>query len=223
VSHFDLNGDPNLRQPYGASAMKTLCCGPCKSGPITAQFSVQKQGFVPGEDIHFRVEFNNGSSHDLKDIEVTLWQHLILHAQNHRKRDSRKVASVSYAGKISERSAKIWDSGFIAVPPVSPSSNGICKLIETSYLILLEFSVSGPSTGTNCSIPCVIGTIPLTSDNGDSSQSMASGQFSYEPSAFAALSTYPYLGYPPAAKGDMVQSDAATYKPMYPYYKNLSG
>lgn len=42
VSPLDLNSNPNLRQPYSVSASKVLCCGPCKSDPITASFSVRK-------------------------------------------------------------------------------------------------------------------------------------------------------------------------------------
>lgn len=42
VSPLDLNLNPNLRQPYTTTASKVLCCGPCKSDPITANFSVLK-------------------------------------------------------------------------------------------------------------------------------------------------------------------------------------
>jgi hypothetical protein len=225
VSHLNLNGNPNLRQPYGASAMKTLCCGPCKSGPITAQFSVPKQGFVPGEAIRFRVEFNNASSRDIPKMEVSLVQNLMFHAQCHSKRDNRKVAGVLYPGQINANSTQLWDNGVIVIPPVCSSSNGICRIIQINYSLVLHFSVSGPSIGTSCLIPCVIGTIPLT-NNGDlqqQSQSAADSQgFSYAPSAFEPTPGITNGGYEAADKGEMIQSDAATFKPMYPYYKDFS-
>ena len=42
ISPYDLNLMPALRQPYGASEMKVLCCGPCKSDPIIATFEIPK-------------------------------------------------------------------------------------------------------------------------------------------------------------------------------------
>jgi hypothetical protein len=213
MSHFDLNENPNLRQPYGVSAMKTFGCGPCKTGPITAQFSVNKQGFVPGEEIHFRVEYTNGSGRDLRQIEVTLWQNLIF---LNIKNVNVKVASVLYPGVISESSPNIWKSLFI-VPPVSPSFNGICKLIDTSYSVSLVISVEGSISDAKCSIPVVIGTIPLTNDDHDSSQSMSSREFSYEPSTFGPINPYELsIGI------EKFQSDPTPYIPVYPYYKNLS-
>ncbi len=42
INNYDLNLYPALRQPYGASAEKILCCGPCASLPILANFSISK-------------------------------------------------------------------------------------------------------------------------------------------------------------------------------------
>lgn len=42
ISHVDLNQFPNLRQSAEASDSKTLCCGPCKSAPITGELSIRK-------------------------------------------------------------------------------------------------------------------------------------------------------------------------------------
>ncbi len=42
ISHYNLNLNQALRQPIGASETKTLCCGPCKSDPITATLNVPK-------------------------------------------------------------------------------------------------------------------------------------------------------------------------------------
>lgn len=42
LSHADLNNHPNLKEPYGVTAQKVLCCGPCSSKPINVTFSVPK-------------------------------------------------------------------------------------------------------------------------------------------------------------------------------------
>lgn len=42
ISHLNLNMNPAFAQAYGVSEVKILCCGPCKSDPITANFSIVK-------------------------------------------------------------------------------------------------------------------------------------------------------------------------------------
>ncbi len=42
ISLYDLNQYPGARQSFGLSDTKTVCCGPCKSGPITVNFGVSK-------------------------------------------------------------------------------------------------------------------------------------------------------------------------------------
>ena len=32
---YDLNRSRRLKYPYGVSGQKVICCGPCKSGPVT--------------------------------------------------------------------------------------------------------------------------------------------------------------------------------------------
>ena len=42
VNNLDLNELQSVRQPYGVSGTKIMCCGPCKSEPIMTYFSVNK-------------------------------------------------------------------------------------------------------------------------------------------------------------------------------------
>jgi hypothetical protein len=45
VNPLDLNLLPGLRQSFGVSDSKTLCCGPCKSDPIIIDFNTNKSKF----------------------------------------------------------------------------------------------------------------------------------------------------------------------------------
>ena len=45
ISTVDLNLIPGLRQSYGLSDIKTVCCGPCESDPITIQFNTNKSDY----------------------------------------------------------------------------------------------------------------------------------------------------------------------------------
>lgn len=46
VNNLDLNEIQNIRQPYGVSGTKIMCCGPCKSEPIMTYFSINKSNFI---------------------------------------------------------------------------------------------------------------------------------------------------------------------------------
>jgi hypothetical protein len=100
VAPLDLNVNPLLRQPYGVSESKILCCGPCQSAPITAQFSVPRVGFVPGEAIPFRVELNNVSSREIKQISVHLVQHVRFRAPQRISSKRRIAGSQVFSGKF---------------------------------------------------------------------------------------------------------------------------
>ena len=42
INPLDLNLLPALRQSYGVTDTKIICCGPCKSDPITIDFNTNK-------------------------------------------------------------------------------------------------------------------------------------------------------------------------------------
>jgi hypothetical protein len=42
INHLDLNSNPSLKTPYGVTDTKILCCGFCKSDPITATLGIMK-------------------------------------------------------------------------------------------------------------------------------------------------------------------------------------
>lgn len=54
------------------SNQKHLCCLCCKSGPITAAFSIERQGYVPGEGIKLYADISNGASRKMDKSYVDL-------------------------------------------------------------------------------------------------------------------------------------------------------
>lgn len=42
INYFDLNKTPYLNHRVEVNDSKTLCCGPCKSAPITSELNVIK-------------------------------------------------------------------------------------------------------------------------------------------------------------------------------------
>jgi hypothetical protein len=217
ISHYDLNSQPALRQPYKAYGTKVLCCGFCKSDPITAEFSIMKGGYVCGECIVFNATVDNRSSREIKSCTVNLIQHLVFHATTKSKRCTRTVALIKYPKKINAKTTETWSDSVLTIPPVCSSSNGTCRIIEVIYSVVFNFDASGMAISTDVSIPITIGTIPLQDSNNQTQHNLP---YSFEASHFGAESNQ----MPPEfeQKGEVFESDANSFKPYYPYYKDFS-
>ena len=59
--------------PVGVSE-KTVCCLCCESGPIHVRGSIDKGGYVPGENILVTVELNNQCGRELVSLTAALIQ-----------------------------------------------------------------------------------------------------------------------------------------------------
>lgn len=222
INNVDLNlCSPALRQPYGVSGSKVFCCWCCASEPVTAKFNILKSGFVPGESILFNAEIDNRSNRELDSIKVKLVQDLKFHATTKSRTSQRNVAEVVYSNVIRPCSIESWNKGTLVIPPVCPSSNGACKIIEISYSVVFVFGASN-SIDSNLAIPIYIGTIPLrqlenTSNNTSSAYPSAP---SYQECMFGANPNQEFdSGF---QKGELIESDLSTFKPFYPYYKDYS-
>lgn len=160
ISTVDLNLMPNLRVPYGMSGEKMICCGPCKQGPITANFSISKSGFVPGELIQFKSMVENNTKRKTKRMTIKLFQTIKFHATTKTKTSGSNVVFLNCDKQLGTHASEEWNNSFM-VPVVCPSSNGLCKIIEIGYVLVFNFDATGTSTSTDLMIPITLGTIPL--------------------------------------------------------------
>lgn len=196
MSHNDLNINPTLRQPNQVQASKVLCCGPCASDPITATFGLPKSiqiffsigiffissfyhfliaGYVPGEFIFFNVQIDNKSSRDLNRLSVSLVEQIKFHSTSKTRTDTRIVIKAVYPNKILQETVETWNHSF-QIPPLIASSNGLCKIIEINYLMILTLTTSGVSFNKEIPIYIHIGTIPLFDQNNNKNQSISISQ-----------------------------------------------
>lgn len=51
---------------------KTLCCLCCASGPLSAEFSLQRRGYVPGEAVPLSAHIENSSNRLISKSHVDL-------------------------------------------------------------------------------------------------------------------------------------------------------
>jgi hypothetical protein len=185
-----------------------------------------KGGYVPGENIVFSFTIENSSSRRIKSISVTLYQKIEFHAYK-TKSIFRKIAKMEFNDKIEPKSQGRWDNECLLVPSTCSSSNGLCHIIDVSYFIQFHYYTNGLVCAfyNGIKIPITIGTIPLMNEEMQSDSS-SYPQYSYEPdSIIDGQGSDNNMDLPPAYDalvGEMVESNANTFKPQYPYYKNLN-
>ena len=208
VSPLDLNTNYMLKEPYGVSGDKQISCSlcPCKSAPITCQFSINRTGFVPGESIVFDVNIDNkSSSKEVSDLKVSLIQKVIFYAKADTKKSYRCVATTIYPRNIAPKSNEKWSSHLI-IPPVSSSTNGKCRIIDVYYVMLCSFETNGlGSKQTTLIIPITIGTKPFLDPT------KANVAMRYE------LCHFDPIKFVEDIKGGLIESDINTFRPYYPY------
>ena len=168
----------------------------------------------------FKVEIDNKSSREIKEMSVNIIQRIYFHSTCKTKTCVRNMAQVKYPKRIPEKTREVWSLGII-IPPVCASSNGTCKIIHVTYIILFNFDPSGLAVSKDLGIPLTIGTIPLRnqSNNMQPDQLMPSLPSSFQACMFGNENS---ANFEPASKGEIVESNSSSFKPMYPFYKDFS-
>ncbi|RNA31177.1 arrestin domain-containing 3-like [Brachionus plicatilis] len=215
ISEFDLNEYPSLRLGLGVSDEKYLCCWPCRSSPIIANFSLLKGGYVPGEGIVFDITINNRTNKAINCMNVSLVQKIKFRANFKTKTSSRTVENFRFPSRVQEKSILNWNNSVLVIPPTCPTSNKNSKIIDISYLVLFDFCASGPHFPKEIAIPISIGTIPLKLQNENQQQN---GIIDYEESKFGP---YPdKILFHESEFEDLVEIENEKFKPLYPFLKD---
>ena len=175
---------------------------------------------MPGEFIKFQASLHNQSNKPIKICAVKLIQRMRFHA-NHLSTKSRSevrdVALVYCPQSIGANDFYDW-SGALQIPPVCSTLNQqttVCRNIEVEYTLSLYFDVTTFSFSTNIQVPIVVGTVPLQrEDRGESDVALPS----YE-SCMYGTCEMEVVNDESGRKGEVLNSDENTFKPVYPYFK----
>lgn len=178
-------------------------------------------------------------------MKTKLVQEILFHAEgftSHTRKEKREVVIIEYPTVIEPRSHEDWDNVKLRIPPVCASTPKIRPptsgrlIIEIEYALVFCFEPSGIHFSKDLSIPLCIGTVPLLELSSAQSYSSITSPNSfnttpnyqppsYECSVFEPTITNNDDDLPPEyddIKGDIISSDARTFKPYYPYYGGLS-
>lgn len=145
--------------PGSGSETKTLCCGCCKSGPITVNFRTDRVGFVPGEWVTVNGELRNSrygqlvwvlsnlksrpgrclfnSNSTIKETSAHIIQKVTYHATTKTKSVTNKLATVMREG-CGRRSSVSMKNVKLQIPPVPPSEGKHCSIIDIQYFVQVK-------------------------------------------------------------------------------------
>lgn len=170
---------------------------------------------------------------------------------SHVKKVRREVATLDASNYVHPRSCDDWTSICLAIPPVCSSTMNefapSSQIIRVSYAVVLKLeAVSLFHFDKEIIVPVVIGTMPLVEhghhgysgfhDDTTTRGAAAAPIVDFSSSSSMVNSPPPYSyrvsffepeteDLPPEYDeivGDVVQSDARTFKPYYPYFGGLS-
>lgn len=159
-------------------------------------------------------------------MTISLVQRVFCHGRrfsSHIKQIDRDVVISKYSKSIASRSHVDMEEFRLEIPPVCPSTSPkeSC-VVEIFYALVLRFQSTGMKALKEVSIPIVIGTKPTTDSNHKRSNENA-GLYFYQPCVFEpAHSDFLPIEYEENIMGQIADSNAKTFRPVYPYYVGLS-
>lgn len=166
ISLLDLNMDPNSVLPITNSGAKTFGCMCCKTGPLTANISLPKVGFVCGETILFSATIENNSDKVMTKSSVKLVENDVFKAHSGAQKHVKRVILQHQQASIAPGDSFNWSNVGLLIPPLAPSNLIHCNIIDIFYTV--ELSVDPSGIGFDLDVPCniTIGTIPLQQQYG---------------------------------------------------------
>jgi hypothetical protein len=148
---------------------------------------------------------------------IKLIQRIKFFTSTKTRNATQNIAIIRFPKRIKARTNENWSNAAIIIPPTCPTSFEASRLIEIKYIVLLKIILSGATklSKITLSIPITIGTIPIIND-----ASSIKHECTYEP-----FSAEPCLTEMPSNKdfkGEFIESDMNCFKPLYPFYKDIS-
>uniref|UniRef100_A0A914W3L5 Arrestin C-terminal-like domain-containing protein n=1 Tax=Plectus sambesii TaxID=2011161 RepID=A0A914W3L5_9BILA len=171
VRSLDLNtipralGTATQSAERAVSKLNVLCMGSATPGRVSGLLTMQKCGYVPGEQLRISVEVDNQSDRSVKHVQASLMQHTTCYADQPEykmKSSSFIVASTGMQQKKIVRRQAILFEPILYVPAVVPTFTIDCCM-EVSYSVKVEVSFDRRESSPIfiVEIPVVIGTVPV--------------------------------------------------------------
>ncbi|KAK3097174.1 hypothetical protein FSP39_007115 [Pinctada imbricata] len=162
ISALDLNSLPDANTSVRNGSHAQLCCLCCLSGPITAQLSLERRGFVSGEPILINAEVDNMSRRKIRQTSVALKMTTTFHSGTKSRSITTQLAKIQH-GPVGRGNANTWNEEKLYLPPLPPSFLLGCSIIDIHYTLELQVDPVGPGFEILVPVEIIIGTVPLHS------------------------------------------------------------
>lgn len=142
--------------------MKTFCCGPCKTPPMTIRASIPQSGYVPGQIVVVLAEITNQSRVAVEEVKFSLRKIVHYHSQSPHMKTLEEIVDVCEQRQsgiqVKELSQLKQD---LQIPAIPPTISTLSRVIQIHYEIKVEVKVKGTHINPIIRMPITIGTVPL--------------------------------------------------------------
>ncbi|KAK7473588.1 hypothetical protein BaRGS_00035191 [Batillaria attramentaria] len=146
--------------PVQGQNQKMICCLCCASGPIVAEFRLERRGYVPGEAISLFADIRNNSNRRMDRSYIDLRMITMFHATSKSRTVTKEIGRMTER-PIEEGKSFSWEGQQFVLPPLPPSYLVGCRIIDVRYVLQLNVDPSGPAVDLEVPLEIIIGTIPL--------------------------------------------------------------
>ncbi|KAH3836787.1 arrestin domain-containing protein 3-like [Dreissena polymorpha] len=204
---LDLNTIPNLESRAEKTDQKVLCCCCCASDPISAHVRLERQGYVPGEEIPFWAEINNQSNRTMSCSKARLLMSVSYHATSKTRIVQNYLTQIKH-GEIEGGGTEAYVNEKLHIPVVPPSFLKNCRIIDIRYYVVITVDPSGLGFDLHVPVEVVIGSIPLRSVAQQHGLALPDRQAPIAPIANLPPPPPPYLGAPAGLYDDIAYPPA---------------
>ncbi|XP_051862447.1 arrestin domain-containing protein 1-like [Drosophila albomicans] len=164
IQPYNLNRYRDLKIPIENEYIKSLCCWPFSSGPVSLSLTIPFGGYVPGEKINCTVCIDNQAvGDDLHNVQLSLKQIMRFSTTApegfSREREHEYLLTSCILTECVNRLSKRLLNGSLQVPSVPPSTRKR-QIIEIRYVVTISMK-HGYCSNWNIDTPIVIGTKSL--------------------------------------------------------------
>lgn len=161
--NLDLNASESARNRFSLERSKTIgmfCC----SGDLNVTVSLPKRGYTTKEPIKFKIDIDNNTHARVYAVEFEIKKsvkYLATTPRHDNKCDNSTLMKRKFATVITQYSGYHSLNFDVPFPPTDPSTLDNSQVIKVSYEVEVTAKISGLNGSISCSVPIVIGTIPI--------------------------------------------------------------
>lgn len=156
---IDIGSNPILRQKRSTKLSKrTVGLLMCLFGKTSAEFSVIRTGFLPGEELIIDADVKNEGRDSIKSIQAAVVMTSSFNAKKITKKNTQVITKKMDNTEVEYGGSRKWTGIRLSIPSYIPESRlDGCDMIDIEYELQFRLEMANGSD-VRAKIPLVIGT-----------------------------------------------------------------